>query len=107
MSTDLPDRLRTWAELDRIEATPVLRADLNTAADEIERLRTGITNLADELAAEHWRINPRTNGLIPDDEQVKFRTGCGMCWPHDADWPCATRMIADDLQALLTHASQT
>ena len=38
MSDDLPDRLRTWAELDKIEARAVLNADLIEAADRIQEL---------------------------------------------------------------------
>ena len=36
--SDLTERLRTWADLDRIEAGEVLRHDLRTAADRIEAL---------------------------------------------------------------------
>ena len=86
MTTDLPDRLRTWAELDRIEATPVLRADLTAAADELVRLRTGIAKAANELAADHKGIEH-----------------CRICWPEDGGWPCVARAVADEL----THAIQT
>lgn len=35
------------------------------------------------------------------DPELKGRGGCVMCWPKDGSWPCATRMIADDLRAAL------
>ena len=83
MTTDLPDRMRTWAELDRIEAKLLLRADLNEAADEIDRLRSAIAKAANELAGDH-----------------KGTEHCRICWPEDGGWPCVTRAVADDLRAL-------
>lgn len=46
--------------------------------DEIERLRDGIAQALIELDAEHW---------------------CLMC--EDGSGPCATRLVADDLRALI------
>ena len=41
-----------------------------------------------ELDAEHY-----------EDRQIK---GCAMCWPKDGSWPCVSRLIADDLRAVVS-----
>ena len=65
--SDLTERLRTWADLDRIEAGEVLRHDLRTAAERIAELEA---ELADERA--------RSGGIA--------RNGCPNCVnrPDDA-----------------------
>lgn len=54
-------------------------------------LEDAVVQAVKELRAEHY----------PDPE-LKGRGGCVICWPKDGSWPCASRMVADDLRAALT-----
>lgn len=71
-----------------------VRSDVNViasaAADEIERLRSAISDAVTELDAEH-----RPDGHL-----------CAMCGAADGSWPCVSRMVADDLRVLLDSKDQ-
>lgn len=64
---------------------------------ELERLRadsvprSALVAVLAELDAEH-RAEPYDVGR---------RDGCVICWPKDGSWPCVTRMVADELRAIV------
>lgn len=83
------ERLRSrlkGAEAERDE----LWSEGNFYRAEIERLRAGIRCAVAELDADHR----------PEGDPGKEPWGCVMCYPRDGDWPCVSRMIADDLRNL-------
>lgn len=59
---------------------------------EVERLRGEVMQAVAELDAEHSPDDPRNVGP---------QGGCVLCWPKVGSWPCVTRMIADDLRAIV------
>ena len=54
--------------------------------------RSALVTAVAELDAEH-----RPDLRIP----LLPRGGCVMCWPKDGSWPCVTRLIADELRAIV------
>jgi len=60
--------------------------------------KAAVTQAVRELDEEHaptW-----VSDLAKD--AGKDPIGCRMCFPSDGSWPCITRMIANDLRALLS-----
>jgi hypothetical protein len=72
-SDDLPDRLRTWAELDRIEAVPVLRADLTEAADKLANYERMVGFFAVEPPGDLGAILDRAKASWDADESVPIQ----------------------------------
>ena len=60
------------------------------AADRIDELEKTVVEAIAELRAEHFGATVDTSPR-----------GCVVCYPADSSWPCVSRMIADDLAALL------
>lgn len=72
-------------------------------AARIRELEAGIAQAVTELNAEHrpmW-VNPEGAGYTEAKLVDKDPVGCTVCFPHDSDWPCVTRMITDDLRGLI------
>lgn len=64
------------------------------AWEERDRLKTIIAQAVSELDAEHG----------PEGNPGKEPWGCRICFPGDGDWPCVSKMIADDLRAAITDS---
>jgi hypothetical protein len=56
-----------------------------------------VASAVHELDAEH---RPQWADYRAE-ETGKDPIGCQICFPGDGSWPCVTRMVADDLRALL------
>lgn len=70
----------------------LLQAELRRlhAAVEETNLRPVVVQAIADLDAEHY--------LSYDNGP---RRGCIICWPKDGSWPCASRLVADDLRAVI------
>jgi len=96
MSDDIVDDLHKFTE-DTDPFATVPRRLIRNAADEIGRLRAGITQAVEELV-DH-RQDPATEGM---------KHGmCVLCGAADGQWPCVTAMVRADLARLLTEDNQT
>ena len=73
------------------------RAEMESLRAENERLREALTTALADLDEEH---QPTWSS---DEAAAKGKApiGCTLCWPHDGHWPCSSRLIADDLRAVL------
>lgn len=65
----------------------------------IAELEAKVAQAVAELDGEH---RPQWVGDVGYTEEPveegREPVGCVMCYPHDSDWPCASRMIADELR---------
>lgn len=70
----------------------IATGDCGEAHDEALRAdsvpRSALVAVLAELDAEHR----------PEPDRP---WGCVMCWPRDGSWPCVTRLIADELRAIV------
>lgn len=69
--------------------------------DELAKRDTTVAEAVKELDSEHGPAWASTQALEAGKEPI----GCRICFPSDGSWPCITRMIADDLRALLREGA--
>lgn len=93
MSDDLPERLRLWTELDKIEAMPLLNYDLLAAADEIGRLRERVVDLEQDVEGTDRLIVRLRDALEQEEANVEWwkQRASALTRDHDVHPECHWR----------------
>lgn len=94
-------RIVAWMEVPRVLDMPPPSTVRATLVDALQLVEAAARAVA-ELDAEHrptWSLAGRLTEKRPDDRPP---VGCATCFPNDNYWPCATRLIADELRKRLT-----
>jgi hypothetical protein len=91
-SDDIVQRLRAEADAhaDGNWSDQVIRKHLTEAADEIERLRAALTEIASLHVPEWVSEAAKAAGKKP--------WTCETCGVEDGSWPCSTMLIIEELQ---------
>lgn len=63
-----------------------------TEVEPVKRLITAVGDAITDLRDEH-RPMRYDDKPVTDENAV----GCAACYPGDSSWPCASRMVADEL----------
>jgi len=85
------NQLREMTESRHMAFSAIAEIICEPMLDRIEELEKTVVEAIAELRAEHR----------PEGNPGKEPWGCVVCYPADSSWPCVSRMIADDLAALL------